>query len=182
MYEAGCFAGFEIRQNRYGQHTHSGGPFGTMASAFGLLTLTVEITTKIFLILRTITSSSTSGIMSPSSLFLILLSVIPSILPFLRRPGQGVKRRQAWRKNRREEGELKEMARRGEYKQELVLFGLADWLLDRWDAVTRIRIREQEEAREQMGLTSLGLGLSGHGIETIFYVSLSLSHPSPLIG
>lgn len=73
--------------------------------------------------------------------------------------------------SRQAEREVKTMGRKGEYKQETILFGLRDWILDRWDQA-KIHA-DWPKLEQQKGNRSfeLGLGVVEEGIQTSFYVS-----------
>lgn len=174
MYEAGVFAGFENPTDRYGRMSHSGGPFQALQSTFALITITVEVITQIALLLRTLASAGTKELNS-SSIILISLSLAPSAIRLvgiwsLTTATKGSKR-DAWRKAREQEREIKDMGRKGNYKQEVVLFGLKDWVLDKWDGLKLAQIKEQEETKAQATGVELTLGLGQQGVETMFYVS-----------
>ncbi len=178
MYDAGVFAGFQPRTDRYGQAASSGGPFQTLSSTFNLITITVEVITQIYLLLRTLVSAGTKQLNS-SSIILISLSLAPSVFRLIRSwtfsEWNKFKRRSAWRKARMEEREIKNMGRKGDYKQEVVLFGLKDWVLEKWDVLKLAQMKE--EAKERVGVFELGLGLGQQGVETAFYVGLPSSCP-----
>lgn len=174
MYEAGCFAGFEARRSRNGLNMRGGGPFEAISSIFSLLTLTIQVATQLYLLLRTLTSAAGNQL-NGSSIALIALSLLPSVLrlggSFFFAQMRNDRRRLRGNKDRSEERELRQISHTGEYKQEVVLFGLADWVLDKWTALKQRQLKEQEQARENMGMVRLGLGMSQQAVETAFYVS-----------
>ena len=184
MYEAGVFAGFEPRTDRYGMSIMTSGPFGTMNCLFSLVTHIVEIFTQIFLVLRTLSSASKDEF-SSSTLILISLALAPSVFrlggSWLFGRGRGPKRLRAGWHTRRQEMNVKDMVRKGGYKQEVVLFGLRDWVLAKWDDVKLQQIKEQENSRERRGLVELGLGLGQESVKTMFYVSSRISSPIDLL-
>jgi hypothetical protein len=175
MYEAGVFAGFEYRNTRSNMKTRSGGPFETLQSTFSLITIIVEVITQIYLLLSTISSSSTTW--NASSFILLSLSLAPTILRLAGswmigagRNSRGRGGGRSWRLKRQEEWDIRRLGKQGEYKQEMVLFGLKNWVMGKWEGVKLEQMREQEDAKQNVGYIELGLGLGQHSIETAFYV------------
>jgi hypothetical protein len=175
IYEAGVFAGFESRRDRYNRMSRSGGPFQTFQAVSSLLSIVVEVITQLYLLLGTISSNYT--VLNTSTVILIVLSLAPTGLRLaaswfaesMRNRKNGSTK--DWRKQRRDEMDIRDMGRKGEYKQEVVLFGLKDWVLGKWDDVKIAQMKEQENATETVGYVELWLGLGQHSIETAFYVS-----------
>jgi hypothetical protein len=159
MYEAGVFAGFE-----------------SLSSTFQLVTISVQLFSQLILLLRTITSGS-SELLDKSSAVLIALSLAPTLLRlFGGWSGRGRKSegRKNWGRMNRDIRAIKDLGRNGGYKQEVVLFGLRDWVLEKWDELKTDQMRAQQDQRRGMVAFELGLGLGQEAIQTAFYVS-----PSP---
>ncbi|KAK4684083.1 hypothetical protein P7C73_g6120, partial [Tremellales sp. Uapishka_1] len=178
MYEAGVFAGFESRTSRQGHSSNSGGPFQILQSSFSVLTILIEVLTQAGLLIRTI-SSATSTDSSASSLLLIVLSLSPSLFRILgsfASSGVGTKgnKRMNWMRSRKDERAIKDLGRNGGYKQEIVLFGLKDWVMEKWDKLKIEQLNAQEMQKQQMGIVELGLGMGQEGAQTAFYVLLAL--------
>ena len=174
MYEAGVFAGYETRNTRHNIRNASGGPYNTLTSIFSLLTILVEVFTQSMLLFRTITAHS--SVFNPSTILLIALSMAPALFrlagSWLTAGRRGFSSQ--WRKMRIEEMSVKEMGRKGEYKQEIVLFGLKDWVLNRWESLKLVQMENDEMAKGQSNLIDLGLVLGQQSVETAFYVSHSI--------
>lgn len=177
MFEGGIFAGFEHRTDRNGMSYMSGGPFNTLKSTFNLLTIVTEVITQVSLLLRTLFRGSTS--LNSSSILLILLALAPSAfrlvgsIAFRRHSNKD--HRVGWLKRRQAEQEVKDLGRKRDYKQEIVLFGLKDWVLGKWDEVARMQAGEIDLNRGRNGFVELCLGLGQHSVQTAFYVSCAVS-------
>lgn len=131
MKEAGIFTGFEDRPSD-GVHAKAyGGPVNALRPMYDFLNSLMAILSQVYLMYRTLSGGSTgSGNLGWSSLFLITLSISPTLIgtisSLLRAEPDHKTRRQADRRAREAEGELKAMGRKSEYKQEATLFGLKD--------------------------------------------------------
>lgn len=181
-YEAGCFCGVESHISRKGSPQRSGGPFATLSSVFNIMTITVELVTQTGLLLTTIAAASNESHFTWSNLLLILLSLSPSGIRLIGsflfgdfRRG----RRTGIQRLRLEEREVRQIGTRGEFKQEVALFGLKDWVLDKWDRLKKQQLQEQDDVKTWQETVELGLGLSTQSVETAFYVSPTGRHAYP---
>lgn len=75
-----------------------------------------------------------------------------------------------WHKARQQENAIKDMGRNGGYKQEVVLYGLKEWVLNKWDELKVKQLVEQQKSRQTTRILELGLGLGQEGVQTAFYV------------
>jgi hypothetical protein len=212
MYEAGCFAGFERREQRPGAMFRPGGkgPFQTLQGFFGTLTCSVEVISQAGLLIRTLSlatqnvelNGNHSGRLGSSfpfnyipvpdqSFLLIFLSFLPSLFSVFSTlssltfsspsgtaigPPSGKTKRNAvtkrtWQTARREEAFIKDLGRNGSYKQEVVLFGLGGWVLEKWDELRQAQIRDGLDRRFGIGYWQLGWGVGEEAVQTLFYVS-----------
>jgi hypothetical protein len=76
-----------------------------------------------------------------------------------------------WQTARREEAFIKDLGRNGSYKQEVVLFGLGGWVLEKWDELRQAQIRDGLDRRFGIGYWQLGWGVGEEAVQTLFYVS-----------
>lgn len=67
------------------------------------------------------------------------------------------------------------MGRNGQYKQEILLFGLADWVMAKWKEVIDT-MRDEREARQESNF-SVGVSMVKDSVETICYVSATGAIP-----
>lgn len=170
MTEGGIFAGFE----RSPDGVQVGGPFDTISSIFNLLTSAISIFSQIWLMIKALSNGGGANI-GWSSVILITLSLAPSFIrtisPLLRRRDFT---RHRWDDiiRHRTARNIKTMGGNNSYKQEIMLFGLKDWVLERWDRAKR-EIEDDKVLRQRDSAPyDLGLGMFEESVRTSFYVSL----------
>lgn len=128
-----------------------------------------------------------NGVMLPSeSLLLIILTFLPSVfsllgnffqlqVPTTTKPKKVAKamrkgRDNSWQKTQQELADIKEIGRNGSYKQEVVLFDLKQWIMDRWEQLRRRQIENELEQNSRFGWYMLGFGAMEEAVQTSFYV------------
>lgn len=178
MFEAGMFAGYEARSVRtpsgFYRSGGFGGPFDALSSTFSLLTNLSGVISQLYLLYAAL-SGGKLGRLGWSSALLIALSLGPSLsqaFAGIVRPSGSKQARASRISSRQKEQDVKAMGKNGEFKQEVLLFGLKDWVLAKWD---RMRVdKESERINEQRGFEGFefGLGMVQEGAQTSFYVSL----------
>lgn len=78
-----------------------------------------------------------------------------------------------WQETLRELQEVRDLGRNGAYKQEVVLFGLKDWVLGKWEGLRELQMAEELKTMNQAGVWVLGFGVAEEMVQTGFYVSPS---------
>ncbi len=104
------------------------------------------------------------------------LSFTPSALDVFTSDRKGIRKgnKKNWQTMRKEEQFIKDLGRNGAYKNEVVLFGLADWVLDKWDVLRREQIATGIERERGAGYWQLGWGVGQEAVQTLFYALLAL--------
>ncbi|KAJ9095825.1 hypothetical protein QFC19_007440 [Naganishia cerealis] len=67
--------------------------------------------------------------------------------------------------------DVRDLGRNGAYKQEVVLFGLKDWVLAKWEGLREVQMRDELQSMNQAGVYLLGFGVAEEMVQTGFYVS-----------
>lgn len=172
MNEAGIFTGAEYRTVRHPNggvyRSGSGGAFDALTSAFSLITNLIGILSQLALMYSALTGGAVSNL-GWSTIILIILSVAPALLRTmsgLLRPNRG----QSFMTGMRTR-EVNEMARSGVIRQEILLYGLRDWVLDRWDAVKRATEMEVQNATHGRYIYDFSLHIVEEAVQNSFYVS-----------
>ncbi|KAG8904992.1 hypothetical protein FRB99_000906 [Tulasnella sp. 403] len=176
LMEAGAFAGFEVSNTSQGCFVKS--PSSQVMSLTELMTTLVSISSRSTIMLTAV-MGTTRGSISFSSFMFMFLSFLPSLLglftvmafhfPLFWGPVMSKR-------------EIHEMGRNGQYKQEILLFGLADWVMGKWREVHELE-KTQEEAHRESGFT-LGVSFARDSVETLCYalIALGMFPPSVSIG
>ena len=173
-YDAGIFAGFEhSRMN--GKYTTIAAPFKAVEKIAKVVSGAVEIATEVFLILKTITKSS-QNVFGLTTSIMSVLAILPTILDIFR----------AWllkrfrRRSRKERWRHEDYLRRlkwvmseEQYKPEVLLFGLRDWLLAKWRELTKEEIEADRQSRELQRVMTVSTQAAIHASEELFHVSLA---------
>lgn len=76
-----------------------------------------------------------------------------------------------WQETLRDIQDVREFGRNGAYKQEVVLFGLKDWVLGKWEGLREVQMQEELQSMSQAGIYMLGFGVAEEMVQTAFYVS-----------
>lgn len=177
MHEAGIFVGYEARTvPGSGGYVRSGfsGPSDALGSIFQLLINLVGITSQLYLIYRALSGGDSLSRVTWTSIILIILSVTPALLRTLGgllRPNARQDWRRYYQQARQTEKDVRDLGRSGGYKQEVVLFGLRDWVLSRWDRVRGEMESEKISQQARTGGYDLTLSAVEEGVQTSFYVS-----------
>ncbi|KAJ9116238.1 hypothetical protein QFC24_006829 [Naganishia onofrii] len=79
-----------------------------------------------------------------------------------------------WQETLRELQEVRDLGRNGAYKQEVVLFGLKDWVLGKWEGLRELQMQEELRTMSQAGVWMLGFGVAEEMVQTGFYALLAL--------
>lgn len=220
LYEAGCFAGFEARNQLPGPGGPRGtgrmggvgrnkkSPFQTLNGFFNVLTYSARVVSAALLVVRTLGQSTgtdngwltTYPTLSPplnhlllpsENLVVILLAFLPSLLsifahlfafPSSGKRGKTLKQPKAssnpsWQQTVQDLNHIKDMGKNGSYKQEVVLFDLKDWIMDRWEDVRSEQIRNEFERSQSFGYYALGIGAVEETAQATFYVSPTDNDP-----
>lgn len=77
-----------------------------------------------------------------------------------------------WQETLRDIQDVREFGRNGAYKQEVLLFGLKDWVLAKWEGLREVQMQEELQSMSQAGIYMLGFGVAEEMVQTAFYVSL----------
>lgn len=109
---------------------------------------------------------ATRGSISWSATLFIFLSFLPSLLGLF---NMGERFWGHWLKSPMTKREIHELGRNGMYKQEILLFGLADWVMEKWKQAHDMSIQERDAFRQSN--TALGIDMIKDSIETLSYVS-----------
>lgn len=64
--------------------------------------------------------------------------------------------------------EIHELGRNGQYKQEILLFGLGDWVMEKWKQANELTREERDMARDDLWKT--GVNMFRDSVESICYV------------
>lgn len=75
-----------------------------------------------------------------------------------------------WQETARDLQDVRDLGRNGAYKQEVVLFGLKDWVLEKWERLREVQMREEVESMSRAGYYVLGFGVAEEMVQTGFYV------------
>lgn len=179
MHDAGIFAGYTRRP-----HPRSKGeydwdfprsPYGCLHAALDLFTDFLRVLSQICLMYRTVSSGGPRGD-GGTGLILIALSLAPTVVRVIINLVRDRTPYFVYRLSYHlAETSIREMADRGESKQEAVLYGLKDWALARWDDVRSKAGAEETERRKDDKDHKFGLKMMDQGVQTCFYVRL----PSP---
>lgn len=170
VHEAGIFAGHEARVTG-NMVRSSGGPFDCLSSIFSLLNILVTVISKVYLLLRTLSSGSSLNL---SSILLLALAIAPSFLRIvgdLFRPRQTYAVRLSGIRNRQSKRDITNMGKVGPHKQEIILFGLKDWVLGKWDMISTHNEAERLGQQRENRAFEIGLKLVEDNVQTSFYVS-----------
>lgn len=114
-----------------------------------------------------------TGIFSSSTLILIALSFLPSAVRLVGDWFTVKRDRATMREYYKQvhDRDVKALVRSGVYKQELVLFGLKDWVLKIWDSQIKGEINLEDHARRDLKGFTVGVSVVQQGVENLFYVS-----------
>ncbi|KAG8904990.1 hypothetical protein FRB99_000904 [Tulasnella sp. 403] len=166
LMEAGVFAGFEM--GRAGRGRYVGSPSMWLDSTTNLMTTVVSVVSNATVMFTTVLRT-TSGSITLSSLIFVLMSFIPSLLGlFATTPRQAPPPPDSIITK----GEIRQMGGNGQYKQEILLFGLADWVMDKWQEFREYR-RSQQDADLQsnvdhgISFARRSVGILGHTLIAI---------------
>jgi len=178
MREGAVFIGQRAYQNRSGGSTYPGAPFAHIEQLLDAVHGITRIISLSAILLRAIFASARG----PSRWIFIALCIGPTAL----RVAGGLFFNLTYRRTYRthlargkwlaQEHWLKELGKDGVYKQENVLFGLRDWVLDRLDGVRKDMRESAIKHMERNQAANLYLGIGQNSIEAVFYV---LSGPPP---
>jgi hypothetical protein len=78
-----------------------------------------------------------------------------------------------WQETLRDIQDVRDLGRNGAYKQEVVLFGLKDWVLAKWEGLREVQMQEELQSMSQAGYYMLGFGVAEEMMQTAFYVCLA---------
>ncbi|KAJ9096006.1 hypothetical protein QFC21_005370 [Naganishia friedmannii] len=79
-----------------------------------------------------------------------------------------------WQETLRDIQEVRDLGRNGAYKQEVVLFGLKDWVLGKWESLRERQMAEELKSMNEAGVWMLGFGVAEEMVQTGFYALLAL--------
>lgn len=187
MHEAGIFAAFDTGPSKRNDSPRYSGPFDALIIFFLLITDLSGTMSQLYLIFRTLSGGSI-GSLGLSSLLLITLSITPALLKaFISLTGKA----EAYTESHRlflmrcwkEEESMKDMGSKGEFRQEIILFGLRQWVLDKWEKAKLASSTSTSTVQKGHRSFSLGLGVVEEGVQTTFYVcpSVTILNRSALI-
>ncbi|KAJ9111558.1 hypothetical protein QFC20_002531 [Naganishia adeliensis] len=168
-------------------------PFATLSTFFSTLTTTVEVFSAASLLLRTLRQAVLDDpkILQPKATNRpfpfnvlpsesLLLIILPSSLPPSPSSARKWKRKGArqssttWQETLRDIQDVREFGWNGAYKQEVVLFGLKDWVLGKWEGLREVQMQEELQSMSQAGIYMLGFGVAEEMVQTAFYALLAL--------
>lgn len=75
-----------------------------------------------------------------------------------------------WQETARDLQDVRDLGRNGAYKQEVILFGLKEWVLDKWEKLREVQMREELQSMSRAGYYVLGFGVAEEMVQTAFYV------------
>lgn len=177
--EASIFVGWETRTVQISDGTSSqrgfSGPSDALDFVSHLLINLVRMVSQVYLVHRTLTSKAALGA-GWSSYLLIFLAITPALLHTigrLVRPDDKSQWRRYYRQARDAEKDVRKLGSSGGYKQEVVLFGLKDWILARWDRARSAIEEGKITSDRQSNGYDITLSVIEEGIQMGFYVSSS---------
>jgi hypothetical protein len=87
-------------------------------------------------------------------------------------PGISESESQARRETNHEVQHFKVLGKNGAYKQEVVLFGLKDWILTRWEGLVQLQMETEMAHRSRLGWMLVSFRVSEEAVQTAFLVGL----------
>lgn len=66
---------------------------------------------------------------------------------------------------------VKVLGKNGAYKQEVVLFGLKDWILEKWEELVQLQMETEMAHRSRLGWMLVSFRVSEEAVQTAFLVS-----------
>ncbi|KAG8859725.1 hypothetical protein FRB96_004299 [Tulasnella sp. 330] len=163
-FEAGAFAGFERRVAIMGFEQMSGAS-SQIQEFTGVLTTVITLFSGSALLFGTIWQSS-GGTFNTKSLFFIIMMFASPLLGFIE-PGRTAPRWLLhWNKR-----DIQAMGSNGQYKQEILLFGLADWVMGKWRTAVN---QERDQVTNTRDRLFLAISLVRDSIRSIVYCLLGL--------
>ncbi|KAG8822512.1 hypothetical protein FRC17_009559, partial [Serendipita sp. 399] len=147
-------------------------------SLTGLISIFAQIISSIILCLATVKAFSGTSITSPSStLVFVLLAAFPTFFSDIMRrsgvysPTEGYL---AWQKSEQQAGKFYGIATNFAFKQEVLLFGLKDWILDSW---TEAKKQSLEHGAPRDDAMTVGITMSTipeNIVKDLLYMCLGL--------
>lgn len=153
MFEGGVFAGLEYSWSAGG----GGGPMSWVRGLGRLLSGVIAVGSESYLMYRTVKSSNSYG-----TLVVMGMALIPTILGFF--PNIfNVQPHDSWDdpkyvKSIRTRDAMNEVVLEVDYKQELILFGFKDWVMEQWDSARQAM--DQYDLQKEYSFKSSVLNMS----------------------
>ncbi|KIO28294.1 hypothetical protein M407DRAFT_22503 [Tulasnella calospora MUT 4182] len=165
--EAGAFAGFESFTSSNGQYAKS--PSRQMVALTDMLRDIVALVSRSSVVIHTILGTTKQGTFSLSTVLFLFMSFLPSLLGFLTVVNHHWSRFFLPPMTKRE---IHELGRNGQYKQEILLFGLGDWVMDKWRQANDLTREERDMARDDLWKT--GVNMARDSVESVCYALIAL--------
>lgn len=179
MHEAGIITGFEFFSTPadylYGSTGLAcfSGPFDALQVFIDLMVDILSLISQAYLMYKTLSKGSVIEI-GCSTLLLISLSAASSILRTIG-PMSYPKADPHYDKEMRRlvnvKAQVRALGRQSEHKQETILFGLKEWIIEKWVQVQADLARNKRASRNRNKELSLGLKIGEESLQTSFYVS-----------
>ncbi|KAG8904991.1 hypothetical protein FRB99_000905 [Tulasnella sp. 403] len=170
--EAQAFAGFDTSQRLLEQS-----PAEQLIKLTRLMRTVVSISSHSTVMLTRV-MGTTRGSTSLSSFIFIFLSFLPSLLGLFTIMARNLTVFSGYLK-RKAKREILQLGGNGQYKQEILLFGLADWVIGKWRGAHEFE-KLQEEVFKEPKFT-LGLILARDSVETLCYALIALGMFPPSV-
>lgn len=165
--EAGAFAGFESFTSSNGQYAKS--PSRQMVALTDMLRDIVALVSRSSVVIHTILGTTKNGKFSLSTMLFLFMSFLPSLLGLLTIVNHHWSRFFLPPMTKRE---IHELGRNGQYKQEILLFGLGDWVMEKWKQANELTREERDMARDDLWKT--GVNMFRDSVESICYALIAL--------
>ncbi|KAG9042468.1 hypothetical protein FS837_010826 [Tulasnella sp. UAMH 9824] len=165
--EAGAFAGFESFTSSNGQYAKS--PSRQMVALTDMLRDIVALVSRSSVVIHTVLGTTKQGKFSFSTILFLFMSFLPSLLGFLTVVNHHWGRFFLPPMTKRE---IHELGRNGQYKQEILLFGLADWVMEKWRQANDLTRQERDMARDDLWKTCVSMARDS--VESVCYALIAL--------
>ncbi|KAG9015907.1 hypothetical protein FRB90_004217 [Tulasnella sp. 427] len=166
--EASAFAGFDAFTSSNGQYVKS--PSRQMVALTDILRDLVALVSRSSVVIHTILGTTKQARFSLSTFLFLFTSFLPPLLGLLTVGGHHFFGRFFMPPMTKRE--IHELGRNGQYKQEILLFGLADWVMEKWRQANDVARQERDMARDDVWST--GVRMVRDSVETVCYALIAL--------
>ncbi|KAG8923489.1 hypothetical protein FRC02_011107 [Tulasnella sp. 418] len=164
LFEAGVFAGIEH------QFTYRGRSSDHFSSLLSVFTSLLHVLSQAAILLKVLTSASNP--LSWANLLFAFITFLPAFITLIERfvivapvylGDFGMKTRQ-----------ITQLGQMGPYKQEILLFGLADWVLQKWENVTFDSRQRRTEYRQNERISYTGVNIIRDSLHSMQYAFIAI--------